>query len=410
MNLCRSLVACFAALLVGTPAIAVPSTVKLVIDMRAEISSGRFDPSTGAVGVRGGSAPLSWSASVMASDADRDGRYEVTLRFERAPFGGQPVSYKIKLERPGDAQGGWEAGRNHPLRLLATLPVKTQTIERAYGAEPQPVPLQRSGDIDRLPALPSRHVDAREVQVWLPPRYALQPQRRYPVLYLHDGQNVFDAQGAGAEWQVDETAQRLVLAGAIEPMIIVAVASTGRRFDQLTPVAARRGGAQSSAASSAASGTQVGGGAPRYASFLVEELKPIIDARYRTKREAQHTAVGGSSLGGLVTMWLLRHHAATFGAGLVVSPSVWWADEWILQDVAAMAADAPKPRVWLDIGSLEGDQMIAGARRLRDLLQTSGWPLRYLEQPGAGHDELAWAARVEAMLKFLYGRPAALQR
>ena len=398
MNFCRPLFACYAALLVGSAAIAAPSTVKLIIDMRAEISSGRFDPRTGAVGVRGGSAPLSWSASVLASDADRDGRYEVTLRFEQAPFGGQPVSYKVKIERPGDAQGGWEAGRNHPLRLLATLPVTAQTLERAYGAEPLPLPLQRSGDIDRLPALPSRHVDAREVQVWLPPRYALQPQRRYPVLYLHDGQNVFDAGSAGAEWQVDETAQRLVLAGAIEPMIVVAVASTGRRIDQLTPVAATRGG------------TQVGGGAAGYASFLVEELKPIIDARYRTKREAQHTAVGGSSLGGLVTMWLLRHHAATFGAGLVVSPAVWWADEWILQAVAALAAEAPKPRVWLDIGALEGDAAVAGARRLRDLLQTRGWRLRYLEQPGAGHDELAWASRVEAMLRFLYGRPAGLQR
>ncbi len=386
------------SLLVAAPAAAAPSEVKLVIDMRAEISSGRFDPRSAALGVRGSTAPLSWAASVMTSDADGDGRYAITLRFEQAPFGGQPVNYKIKIERPGDAHGGWENGRNHPLRLPAGSGAGSVTIERLFGAEPLPMPLQRSGDIDRLPALPSRHVDAREVQVWLPPGYALQPQRRYPVLYLHDGQNVFDAQGAGAEWQVDETAQRLVLAGAIEPMIIVAVASTGRRIDDYTPVAALRGG------------TQVGGGAARYARFLVDELKPLIDTRYRTRREAQHTALGGSSLGGLVTMWLLRRHAATFGAGLVVSPSVWWGSEWILQDVATLEPDARKPRVWLDIDALEGDEALGGARRLHDLLQTRGWQPRYLEQAGARHDELAFASRVAAMLRFLYARPAPPQR
>ncbi len=272
----------------------------------------------------------------------------------------------------------------------------------AAASAPRAAPsLQRTGLIERHPAFPSRHVAPREVQVWLPPGYGDSPTKRYPVLYLHDGENVFDAAAAPAEWGVDETAMRLMAAGEVAPALVVAVNNGSSRIDDYTPVPMRR------------EGRLQGGGAAAYARFLVDELKPFIDARYRTRREAAQTAVGGSSLGGLVSMWLVLREGGSFGAALVVSPSVWWGGEQILREVAATPLGSGRPRVWLDIGLLEGEGAVTGARRLRDALLQRGWrqgtpgsPVRatlaYAEAPGAGHDETAWAARVEGMLRFLY--------
>jgi predicted alpha/beta superfamily hydrolase len=218
------------------------------------------------------------------------------------------------------------------------------------------------------------------------------------MLYLHDGQNVFDAAAAGAEWQVDETAQRLVEAGAVQPMIIVAVAvaSTGVRLDDYTPVPGRMG--------SLLSAPTAGGGAAAYGRYLAEELKPLIDARYRTRPGREHTALGGSSLGGLVSMWLLLQQPQVWGAALVVSPSVWWGGGMIVSAVDQAPASLPAPRLWIDVGGREGWHMVHGARRLRDAAQARGWPVAFLEVPEAGHDEASWAARVEAMLRFLHPR------
>ena len=234
--------------------------------------------------------------------------------------------------------------------------------------------------------------------MWLPPGYDSEPQRRYPVLYLHDGQNLFDGIAAGAEWHVDETAQRLVLASAVRPLIIVGVSSTGTRTLDYTPVPMRLGDA----------GVQ-SGGAAQYGRYLVQELKPVIDARYRTQPGRESTAVGGSSFGGLVSMWLALRHGDVFGAALVVSPSTWWAQGFIFADVQAAPASMATPRIWLDAGTEEGRDMVPGARRLRQALQARGWAPTYLEQAGAGHDETSWAARVDPMLRFLdAGFPPAL--
>jgi enterochelin esterase-like enzyme len=241
--------------------------------------------------------------------------------------------------------------------------------------------------------MPSAFVTPREVQVWLPPGYGESPSARFPVLVMHDGQNLFDHVAAGAEWQVDEAAETGVRDGTLAPFIVVAVASTGTRTLDYTPVPMQR------------EGREQGGGAAAYGRYVVEELLPLIDARYATRVGPEHRAVGGSSFGGLVTLWLLLHHRAQFGAGLVVSPSVWWGDEHILGAVARHAR-GPGPRIWLDIGEDEGWwHAVRPVRRLREALAAAGWPASaYVEAPGDGHDEAAWARRVPAMLRFLYGR------
>lgn len=381
-------------LLLAGPADAATASVDLLIDLRAEVAAGRFDPLRDAVGVRGGGAPLSWQRSVPArAEAAPDagtGRWRVRLQFDAVPDAGRAVAYKFKIDRPGHPDDGWEPGPN---RSLALRP-GASTVTRVFGSQPGAAAPQRSGHIERIAPQPSAFVSPREVQVWLPPGYASETARRYPVLYLHDGQNVFDARAAGAEWQVDETAQRLVVQGVVAPFIVVAVASHGGRLRDYTPVPGTAG---------ALAGQ--GGGAAAYGRYLVRELKPLIDNRYRTLPGREATAVGGSSLGGLVSVWLLLQHGDVFGAGLVVSPAVWWAGEAIVALLAAAPPATPVPRIWLDVGADEGAGQLEAVRRLRDALQARGWAPTYLEQPGAGHDEAAWAARVGPMLRFLHGLP-----
>jgi predicted alpha/beta superfamily hydrolase len=236
----------------------------------------------------------------------------------------------------------------------------------------------------------------RDVLVYLPPGYEAESQRRYSVLYLHDGQNLFDGATSfipGQEWRVDETAQALILAHAIEPVIIVGIYNTGKeRVEEYTPSTDPK--------------FKVGGKADLYGRLLVEELKPFIDSRYRTKKGASDTGLGGSSLGGLVTLYLGLRYPRVFGKLAVVSPSVWWNERRVLSDVSALASKPRNMRIWLDMGTDEGASAATDARLLRDALISKGWrlgrDLKYFEAEGAKHSEAAWALRVEPMLKFLF--------
>lgn len=389
------------ALLLGLLAVSsqADTTIRFAIDLKAEIAAGRFGPARDRLGLRGNASPLSWDSSLLAEPDATPGRYRLTLTLPDDAVGGQPLAYKFRIERGAGQDGseGWEPGRNHALLLNGGQIL----VARAFGAPAGEIPASRVGTLERLGVVPSSHVRPREVQVWLPPGYAEQPEQRYPVLYLHDGQNVFDAQAAGSEWQVDEVAQRGVSSGRLRPFIVVAVASVdATRTDDYTPTAmllsAERLGR--------AAPERRGGGLPAYARFLVEELKPAIDARYRTRPGRADTAVGGSSFGGLASMWLALHRPETFGAALVVSPSVWWDDGFLLRDVAA-TAPKPRSRLWLDMGAQEGEQAVQFARRLGEALRQRGWStdaLRFVEDAQGRHDEASWARRVPAMLDFLY--------
>ena len=233
----------------------------------------------------------------------------------------------------------------------------------------------------------------RTLVVYLPPGYDPTTRQRYPVLYLHDGQNVFDrATSFAEEWQVDESAQALISAGELEPILIVGVYNTGEsRVDEYTPTIQPHTGR--------------GGHANAYGRMMVEELKPFIDRRYKTNPAAEHTALGGSSLGGLLTLHLGLTYPHVFSRLAVLSPSVWWDDRVIIREVAKLRRRLPI-RLWLDAGTSEGEGTIADARALRDALVAKGWTigddLAYMEVQGGEHNEQSWAARVDDVLKFLF--------
>jgi len=242
----------------------------------------------------------------------------------------------------------------------------------------------------------------RDVLVYLPPGYDATKSRRYSILYLHDGQNLFDGATSfipGQEWRIDETAQALIGAAKIELLIIVAVYNNKDRINEYTPAADAK--------------SKLGGKADLYGRMLVEELKPFIDAQYRTKKDSGHTGLGGSSLGGLVSLYLALKYSNVFGLAAVVSPSVWFANKQIVRYVEAL----PKKqavRIWLDVGTKEGrsseeaQQTVNDARLLKETLVKKGWKvgkdLSYFEAVGAEHNEGAWAARVESILTFLFPR------
>lgn len=233
----------------------------------------------------------------------------------------------------------------------------------------------------------------RSIIVRLPDGYDATGARRYPVLYLHDGQNVFDrATSVGDEWGVDEAAQALAREKRIEPLIIVGIYNTGEhRIDEYAPTADEvKGG---------------GGGADAYGRMLVQEIKPLVDREYKTLPGAPSTGLGGSSLGGLLTLHLGLAYPTVFSRLAVLSPSIWWDDRVILKTVEAVPAKLPL-RIWLDAGTGEGEETTANARLLRDALVAKGWTvdgdLRYFEMPGGEHNERSWAARVGPMLEYLY--------
>jgi predicted alpha/beta superfamily hydrolase len=243
----------------------------------------------------------------------------------------------------------------------------------------------------------------RDVLVYLPPGYEAARGKRYSVFYMHDGQNLFDGATSfipGQEWRVDETAQSLIAAGKIEPLIIVGINNAGKdRINEYTPAEDAK--------------YKMGGKADLYGRMLIEELKPFIEARYRTKRDARHTGLGGSSLGGLVSLYLALKHSDVFGRVAVVSPSVWFANKQIVHFVEALPTK-PGVRIWIDMGTKEGrnseesQQAVTDARLLQETLIKKGWQpgkdLNYLEAADAEHNERAWAARVELILRYLFPR------
>ena len=257
-----------------------------------------------------------------------------------------------------------------------------------------------TGNIKRHRAFPSKALgNRRDVLVYLPPGYSRLSRQRYPVLYLHDGQNVFDAATsfAGVEWGVDETAQLLIRRRLIEPLIIVAIANMGE--DRIHEYAPTPGVIEVKEKRKKRSR----GLARVYGQFLIEELKPYIDRRYRTKPEAEFTGIGGSSLGGLVTLAIGILFPHVFTRLIVMSPSIWW-DDFSIYRLVDMIEEKPQLRIWLDTGTFEPGW--ENARALRDRLVEKGWKLyddlQYLEIEGADHSEGAWAIRVDPALRFLF--------
>jgi enterochelin esterase-like enzyme len=245
----------------------------------------------------------------------------------------------------------------------------------------------------------SRLADGRRVTVYLPSSARARPRRPYSLLVLHDGQNLFEPDRAfvtGQHWRVGETADRLIASRAIPPVVICGVDHGAEaRIKEMTPTPGP---------------DSAGGGARRYGGMIVDEVLPLIRAEFPVRRDREGTALGGSSLGGLVTLSTLLEHPGVFAGALAMSPSIWWDGRVILRRIVRRPGALDGMRLWVDIGLDEGAKAVGDARRLAKLLaQLNTRPARptfelsYIEEPGANHSERSWAGRFGRALTYLFG-------
>ncbi len=244
--------------------------------------------------------------------------------------------------------------------------------------------------------------NTRTIVVWLPPGYEEgDPEARYPVLYMHDGQNIFDAYSSsiGVEWNVDESLTRMIESDQVRPLIVVGIYNTGERVFEYTDVPDRDRG---------------GGGASLYADFVVNDLKPFIDSQYRTLPDRANTGVMGSSLGANVSIYLAWSRPDVFSRVGAMSTAYGWAGGHIV--LYLEEEELPSgTKLWLDLGTAEGSgdrdgdgvpDLLAMHRQARDALMDKGMELqrdlRYIEDVGAVHNERAWASRFPRALEFLF--------
>lgn len=274
---------------------------------------------------------------------------------------------------------------------------QTQSLTPTPAQPVQPPSGPRHPRVYKHPGFTSRFLPGdREISVYVPPGYEQDSERRYPLLILQDGQNLFDPATSfvpGRTWRVAESADDAIAAGEVEPLVIVGVANAGdRRIAEYTPTRNMKLG---------------GGEAGKYALLVTRELLPFLHARYRLLSGPDHTGIGGSSLGGLVSFWMGLAHPEIFGRLAVLSPAVWWNHRYILAYLNDVAPELhPRPRIWLDVGDQEGRRTLTDADMLHARLRKQGWrdevDLHFETVAGGTHDEASWAERVRPMLRFLF--------
>lgn len=237
-----------------------------------------------------------------------------------------------------------------------------------------------------------RHVQSpqlhnrRDLLVYLPPGYDA-GDRRYPAVYMHDGQNLFDrATSFSGEWAVDKTLNEASRDGL--EVIVVGIPNMGaERIDEYSPFADDRMG---------------GGRGDAYVDFLADTVKPLVDRSFRTQAGAAQTGVAGSSMGGLISLHALLSRSDVFGFAGVMSPSLWFARRAVFERVAALRA--PIGRLYLDVGTEEHPDAVRDVRHLRRLLRRAGYrrsTLKFVLDRGGRHHEAAWSRRLRSALEFL---------
>ncbi|HET9823519.1 MAG TPA: alpha/beta hydrolase-fold protein [Burkholderiaceae bacterium] len=237
-------------------------------------------------------------------------------------------------------------------------------------------------DAVEIPGLRRR----RTLRLCLPPSYAREPTRRYPLVVLHDAQNLFDAITSFAgEWGVDEAMDTLAAATGFEALVVGIDHGGERRVAEMLP---RPHGEFRQADGDA------------YADFVVHTLLPWVAARYRVREGAEHAAIGGSSMGAVISQHLLQRHPGRFGKALLFSPAYWVAPS-LFEQAAAQPLPAGSRVAWYAGGS-EGSTMVPLVERMQALVRAQGTATRLHVEPQGRHNEAAWRAALPQALRWLF--------
>jgi predicted alpha/beta superfamily hydrolase len=246
---------------------------------------------------------------------------------------------------------------------------------------------QITGKVEYIHELKGDGILPRDIIVWLPPGYEKNKKERYPVLYMHDGQNIIDpaTSSFGYDWQVDEVADSLINAGKINKVIIVGIYCTADRSLDY-------GGSKSNA----------------YINFIVNKVKPLIDKNYKSKPDKKNTAIAGSSLGGIISFMILWKYPDVFSKAACLSPAFHIGEYNCISDVRNYKGKK-NVKIYIDNGSLGLEEKLQpGVDEMLSLLGGKGYvrgkDLEYFKAANAEHNERAWAKRNWRWLEFLFGK------
>jgi predicted alpha/beta superfamily hydrolase len=345
--------------------------VLLVLGTAAEATTVRVHYDVGygnRITIRGSKAPLSWTTGTNAT--------WTTGNIWTLTWANTVGDVELK---PLVNDVTWSTGANYRIKAGATV-----DLYPFFGAA--------SGRLQYVYNVSSPQLgNTRHLAIYLPPSYSENPLKSYPVLYAHDGQNLFEASTAfgGVEWRMDETTNALIGNGSMDEVIIVGIYNGGsNRIYEYTPCCDPQYG---------------GGGADKYERFILDTVKPYIDQNYRTLTTKTNTALIGSSLGGLVSFYIGRRNPAVFGKLAAMSSSFWWNNQALTQQVEA-ATTKVAVNIYIDAGT--SSDGLTETTRMRDALVADGYVqgkdlYSYVAQ-GAGHNEASWAARLNIPLSYLF--------
>ena len=349
-------------------------------------------PDTAKVYIAGNHAQLgNWQPDVVALTKESNGSWRRTFSFKA----GEALQYKF-------TRGSWDneavsaegvAPRNSVLRVQSDTIIVAEIA--TWKDLRHKVAGQITGAVKHHRNMTGEGIRPRDVIVWLPRSYDA-TTKRYPVLYMHDGQNLFDPHTSfmGVDWQADEVADSLMAAGRMEEIIIVGVNNTADRREDYSYTEKGRA----------------------YMKFLATALKPFIDANYRTKPEREHTATMGSSMGGLISFLLAWHHPETFSQAGCLSPAfIKPYDEEAVRAVERYVGADKNIRLYLDNGGVALDSVLqSGCEAMLNALEQKGFArgknLAWFHDPKAEHNEAAWARRLWRPLVFMFGKKAAPEK
>jgi len=325
-----------------------------------------------------------WHPGAAALEKQPDGSWRRTFEFSA----GTHLEYKF-------TKGTWQtealdsSGNTPPNHILDVKNDTTLVFKIAGWKEETGEPLHTITGTARFHRkMRGEGIKPRDIIVWLPPGYESDLQKRYPVLYMHDGQNVFDAVTSflGSEWRVDEAADSLIRNGEMETIIIVGIYnSVDRKMEYADTTAGHA-----------------------YMNFLANTLKPFIDSTYRTLPGREHTATMGSSLGGLISFLLAWYHPDVFSQAGCVSPAFLYQNYSSVNLVENYRGPDKNIRIYMDQGAIGlEDTLTTGCQRMLKALEKQGFEpgknLQWFYDETGEHSERSWARRVWRPLLFMYG-------
>ena len=327
-----------------------------------------------------------WNPGEIRLNKIERGIWDLSFRFPK----GITLEYKF-------TKGSWETeavSENGEISSNSILEVTQDTtvvtvIENWKDQFEYEIEGQITGTVDCYRDLKGKGLRSRDLTVWLPPGYEKNRGVRYPVLYMHDGQNIIDPRTSflRIDWQIDEVADSLIRKGEIEPIIIVGIYNTSDRNQEYSP----------------------GPLCEAYMRFVVKTVKPLIDNTYRTLPGREHTATGGSSMGGLVSFILLWEYNHIFSKAICMSPAFKTGEIDYVSTVKEYPGPKKNIEAYIDNGGIGLETTLQpGIDDMMDILEKKGYKKEgdfyWFVDKNAEHNEAAWAKRIWRPLKLFFGR------